>query len=412
MEYSPRTAIQRQQYFLQYNQSLYHYHPDYGQYPYYDYSGMQYSQQPPYYAQYQPIVETMSGMTPAPRPRPEVSKPPPVKTEGIIDVNMVVPAMVAQKVVKEVAKSNQKVELKRPEPLKEQKKEVKKVADTTKQKSAPQKPIDTPQKTKEASPKAKETKEEKKAEKNQVKEKMMEDIAPIKEKVQSDLMKFEEIIKDLKGGAFTYEVIVRIGTELKICHAKPTPALEQIINRQSEFRDPITGERKENKMQRRQKTEIEIQIDNEAKAQKKKLDESASKVDKEGELKLALNKLTPDNYSVMFKTIWELTEKLPDTAVDVIFKKAWNEQNYISLYGTLCKNIIYKQLGKGLNDKIDKKLLKSSDIRKKILYTCHLTFTKRREIRTELKDSSKKELTEEELDYLHNKKFFGSIPLL
>lgn len=412
MEYAPRVPIQ-QQYYPPYSQGYYPYQTDYGQgYPYYEYSGMQYQQQNPYYSQYQPVIRQgttpMAPMTTVPRPRPEAMKTAPIKNEGIIDVNMVVTPTVAQKTVKEVVKSNQKVDLKRPEPLKEQKKEVKKVVDVAKPKPAVQKSKDIPQKTKELPQKTKEVKKEKKEEESKAKEKVKEDIAPIKEKVKSDLMRFEELVKDLKGGAFTYEVIIKIGAELKICHEKPTPELEQIINRQSEFRDPVTGERKENKMQRRQKTEIEIQIDNEAKEQKKKLEDSVNKIDKEGEFKLALNKLTPDNYNVMFRTIWEQTEKSPDVAVDVIFKKAWSEQKYIPLYGTLCKEIIYKQLGKDLDAKFEKDLLKSSEIRDKILKKCHSTFTERRNIRTKLKENSKKELTEEELDYFHKRMFFGS----
>lgn len=418
MDYAPRP--QMQQYYGMYNQGYNYpteYDPNYMN-PY-NYSYLQYQQQN-YYQGYPPMMGQNTMPMPAvssganvgqtPRPRPETAKATPVKSEGIINFNMVVPPTTTKTVkeVKESSKPTAKPDLKKPEPLKEVKKEVKKVVKETTKETVPAKskvPQATQQKPKEIA----KAKEDKMKEDIKVREviKQKEDIPSIVA-VKTDLMRFEEITKNLKGGAFSYEIILRIGSELKICHTKPTLLLEGVTNRALEFRDPITGEKKESKMQRRQKTEIEIQIDNEAKAQKKKLEESASKVDTEADLKFALNKLTPDNYSVTYKTIWDLTIKFPDIAVDAIFKKAWSEQNYIPLYGTLCKEIIYNELKKPKDTKLEKGLIKNSKIRGKILEKCHDTFKGRKKLREELKASSKKELTDDELDYFHHRMFFGS----
>eukprot|EP00826_Nyctotherus_ovalis_P004316 TRINITY_DN10925_c0_g3_i1.p1 TRINITY_DN10925_c0_g3~~TRINITY_DN10925_c0_g3_i1.p1 ORF type:complete len:454 (-),score=134.59 TRINITY_DN10925_c0_g3_i1:1697-3058(-) len=406
MDYNTRMSMPQQYPYGPFNQPMYNYQMDYDPSydAYYQYSANMTYPQSAYYPGYSHVNPqappvTIQGTS---KPRAEPAKSVPSKSEEIINVNVVVAPPPAQK-GKEVAKGAPKTELKRPEPVKEQKKEIKK---GVKEAAA----LTKPKEAKGAAQKPKEIKKEiKKEVKKETKKaaKQKEEKPEVKKEI-TDMIRFTDITKNTKNNVLTYEVILRIGKELLICQKKPSFLLDDVLTREVESRDLSTGRKTEIKLQRRAKTEIEILIDNEAKAQKKKLEESASKDDKEGELIFALNRLTPDNYSVLFKSIWELTSGLQETAVDAIFKKAWRETDYIPLYGTLCKEIICTELKRPLDSKLEKEVIVKSSIRSKILNKCHETFRERAELKKRIIKNSKKELTPEEIDYFHRKMFFGS----
>lgn len=474
VDYTARMPIQQQYYP---GTMSYGFQPGYEQMfaPYYPYANMPYQTQAGYFPSYPSINPSMVGgmaqpinpqLNPKPTstampttstPRPEPVKSSTRRTEGIINANIVVPTNVVRKgssatEPKEVVNNIPKAELKKPEPLKDQKKEVKKQLRET---APPSKPKDQ----KSESVKGKEDKKAKeepkhKEEKKMKEEKKTKDDKMVKEEIKkepklkemkeniafnnltkpktgkSDLEVFGEIMNNVNDSVLTYDAILRIGTELKLCQMEPSLLVNDVLERETELHNPSTGEKKVIKLKRREKTEQEKKIEEDAKRQKEHIDKMKNVEDMEGDIKLALNKLTPDNYDIMFKNIWELksnlekrmkqakgegkSEKTENVLVEQIFKKAWSEPKYIALYGTLCKEIIYKEVSNqsdsaGSDSKQSRDIMKGSQFRIEIIRKCQHTFEHRQNIREDLKKNSKKDLTDDELDYLHNQILFGSI---
>jgi len=229
---------------------------------------------------------------------------------------------------------------------------------------------------------------------------------------KSDMEKLLEIIKDLPEGRFTYEAIKRIGAELDICHKKPILLHKEILTRfMHDGKKPIEGK---GILMRREKTEEEKRIEKDAQEHAKLLAEKAKTQDVEGEIKLALNKLTPENYEVMFDRIWNLkskSSKASEVLLNRIFKKAWSEPTYIELYGRLCKELICREVNIPYS-KLSKSKIKESKFRDKIITECQITFNNRNKLKTDLKNTSKEDVNDEEIDFTHRKLLFGSIILL
>lgn len=237
-------------------------------------------------------------------------------------------------------------------------------------------------------------------------------IAPTtKIRPKSDMEELLKIMKDLPKGEFTYEVIKRIGAELTVCHMKPTLLNKDVLTRaMRNGKRVIEGK---SILMRREKTEEEKKIEKDAREHVKLLVEKAKVQDVEGDIKLALNKLTPENYEVMFDKILNLknkSSKVSEVLVNKIFKKAWSEPTYIELYGHLCKELICKEV-KVPYSKLSKNKMKDSKFRDKIITKCQITFNNRNKLKDNLKKTLKEDTTDDELNIAHRKLLLGSITL-
>lgn len=405
--------------YTQYEYDQYDYPQDYSEYQHYSYPPYQ---QPSYPRQYYPVNTPNIPPNYQPRPQPSVhnTPPPPTKTGSIIKTDVVVTPTVVDKeakaiaAMKEAAKNLPEFRPKKSETPKE---EAKQLPTLSKPKLTEQKVKEPETKKIKVEPKVEEKKEDVKEAKIKIipqeetkvisKEEKAPSLVSIPQK-KSDLQIFREITKNSQKNDFTYEIIVKIGSELAVCHMKPKLLVEDLLNR------PMLNGRKElvtrEALTRRVKTEEEKTIERDAKAREKLLAESAKVQDDKGDLKLALNKLTPENYTTMAEKIWKLKGKSAEVSeilVDLIFKKAWSEQKYIGLYGKLCKGIICREL-KVPESKLSKNEMKKSKFRDSIITKCQKTFDNRSTLKEDLKTSSKTELSEDEIELIHRKMIFGS----
>lgn len=108
------------------------------------------------------------------------------------------------------------------------------------------------------------------------------------------------------------------------------------------------------------------------------------------EIKMILNKITPNNIDNLQKKLGEILVK-PDEnqteeerketpfpqmekVVNQIFKKAWTEEKYCEIYSRLCQYLSHKEL-KFHNIDVSKKNYKNSKFRKNILSICQSVFS-------------------------------------
>lgn len=166
-----------------------------------------------------------------------------------------------------------------------------------------------------------------------------------KKSLAADIKKLTEILKDVKGKRLPYKTILRIGHELEVCQVPPTLIFSNVLTR------PMRGGNRQPSpyqpsITRREKTEEEKRIDEDAKMRREFLNEAARLSSDKEEFMDALNKLTPNNFVPIAEKIWTRKEKSKessDTLVDCLFKKTWKESTYIGIYAKLCKEIISRE---------------------------------------------------------------------
>jgi hypothetical protein len=96
---------------------------------------------------------------------------------------------------------------------------------------------------------------------------------------------------------------MRIGAELSVTRKEPVLLTTDVLTRRRELREvslPSSGKKRSDYVARRPETEEEKKMKTDAKEQLKLLEERSKKPNDAGDIKLALNKLTPENYSKVF----------------------------------------------------------------------------------------------------------------
>jgi hypothetical protein len=248
--------------------------------------------------------------------------------------------------------------------------------------------------------------------------------SPIKEQAtveskqeDSDLLKLKSILSKMKPiseKAFEYNLIIQIGEELKICKQKPVLLAKDVIDRATELNEVQVGSlanRKPKRLERKTETEEVKKLRIDAKNQLERVTEEAKIEDSERDLKLALNKLTPDNYRRIFKIIYDLkskSEKTQEVFIDLVYKRARSEQKYIELYGTLCKDAVCVELNIDPKRTLSESITLKSSTGAAIISKVKSAFEKRKEFKEEIK-AWKQDLTQEEIDYYNRNAIFGSI---
>jgi len=232
----------------------------------------------------------------------------------------------------------------------------------------------------------------------------------------SDLSKLKNILSKVGSTtkrAFTYELIIQIGREIKICKQKPILLAKDIFSRRTELNEVQVGSpinKRSKGFERKAETEEVKKLKIDAKNQLERVTEEAKIEDIEGDIKLALNKLTPDNYQKIFKIIYELkskSEKTQEAFVDLVYKRAKSEQKYIEIYGNLCKDIVCKELNIDPKKTLSESTTLKSSSGAAIILKVKSAFAKRNEFKEEIK-ASKQDLTQEEVDNYNRDAIFGS----
>ena len=208
-----------------------------------------------------------------------------------------------------------------------------------------------------------------------------------------------------------------------ICKRKPKLLIKGLLDRKVELRDsyshgqgdkrpynktnrgpPPAAKPEETKFERKEKSELEKQMEVQATEYLKK--EKTDTV--RGDIKLALNKLTPDNYTIVFDDIAKLrakTEDAPKILVEIIFRKAWKEQKYIRVYARLCNDLVNREWE--ASGKAGPRKLTHSQFRTSIIHCCEDTFRNRNVITKAQGSPEEIELAAAE----RRQKLFGSTPL-
>eukprot|EP00826_Nyctotherus_ovalis_P047504 TRINITY_DN5469_c0_g4_i2.p1 TRINITY_DN5469_c0_g4~~TRINITY_DN5469_c0_g4_i2.p1 ORF type:complete len:535 (-),score=190.38 TRINITY_DN5469_c0_g4_i2:706-2265(-) len=361
---------------------------------YYKFPGMNYPQGPMGFAK--GSAEEMQAK------RTVVTSKPVIKTDVVVGPAVHKKPTTAETIPKEVSGKADKEEKKREVKEAETKKEMK-----------------SPRDQKKDSPK-----QAKKEEKKPVEELLIEIkkslkmpiVEPTEDKQEdSDLSKLKEILNKKKTTkrAFTYEVIMEIGRELKICRRRPVLLAKDLLGRTTELYD-ISGSpvgKKPQNIERRAEPEEVTKLKMDAKNQLERITEEAKVENDEKEIKFALNKLTPDNYGKQLTLIYALKSKsdeLQKMLINMLFKKAWSEQKYIELYGNLCKDFVCKELGLDPKKNVSPLATAKSSFGAAIVARLTDAFEKRNEFKEEIK-ALRQDYTDEEVYFNHRNMLFGSI---
>lgn len=264
--------------------------------------------------------------------------------------------------------------------------------------------------------------------------------AAAEKKEESELEKLKALFKKYSvpmeepgkkvAKVFSYDLIMEI-KDFKVCSKPPSLLIVDVLTRKKEMREVAIAKRGQKSsyttqrehvvptispVNRRAETAEEKDMKSKAKETLDMISTREKNSTDANEIKLLLNKLTPDNYDKIIESIAKMPAKSEETSkllVEVIFKKAWSEQKYISLYGKLCKEMIYRELRVPLDKKMTSKQLKDSKFRTSIIAMCELTFHTRKALKESIQqpaDPAKKLSPEdiEEIKFWQRKKLFGS----